>query len=268
MPEQLPAPPTIDPNVQYALAYLLQAISSGSLAPPAIEPVLEAAPQPELVRKTKRQLPRTLSRTEMEQLLSVVIARPISPTRLRDRCILELMYRAGLRVSEVIGLETRDIDTEQGTVRIAAGKSGDRTAWFDVATVGPLIEEWKRTKSQLGLDRSPWLFCTTRCGHYSPKRGKIRSEPGGQVNVRTVQVAIKRFAKRAGIEGAAVPRRVTPHVLRHTFATELVEENTNIRHVQKRLGHRHLNTTEIYTHVMDADLMREAQRRVHPLAGE
>jgi integrase/recombinase XerD len=258
---EIQEPPLSLEEVTYAFGVLRRLLGlEATFTPP-----LQMLPPPK-PKTTKRRLPRTLSREEMERLLRVPDSSP-SPTRLRDRCMLELMYRAGLRVGEVVNLETRDVDTERGTVRIVNAKTGDRSAWFDAETVGPLIERWKAKKEELGL-RSSWLFCTTRGGRYSPTKGKIRSEPGGKVDVRTVQIAIKRYAKRAGIDGAEIPRRITPHVLRHTFASELVEENMNIRKVQKRLGHEHLNSTQVYTHVMDADLMREAQKRAHPLADE
>jgi site-specific recombinase XerD len=213
--------------------------------------------------RRKRTLPKTLSQTEVDALLSAIDTKRSGVVRVRDRCMLELMYRAGLRVGEVVKLEPRDVAIGEnvGTVRIVDGKGGDGTAYFDPGSLEPLLTKWLRVREALGLDHSRWLFCTIRGGRYSPTKGKIRSKPGQQVNVRTVQLAIKRYAKRAGIEGWDVPRRVTPHVLRHTFATELLDEGLHLREVQAALRHAHLQTTATYLHVHDPALAQKIGAR-------
>lgn len=206
-----------------------------------------------VIRKNKkRRLPQTVSREEAAAIFGQLDLRTVCG--LRDRCMYELMYRAGLRVSETCDLEPRDVDTERGRVRIVDGKGGDGTAYFDPASVSPLIEEWKRTRRRLGFASSPYLFCTikrtnTRLG------GPV--EPGGRLSPRHLEGKLKRLAKRAGMD----PAKVWPHVLRHTFATEILEERGNVRQVQKLLRHRNLATTEIYTHVVDTDLEDTVHKR-------
>jgi integrase/recombinase XerD len=200
------------------------------------KPRNHAGSRPTRVRvRRKRRLPKTISRDEAGRLLAACNLR--APTGLRDRVMLELMYRAGLRVGEVVRLEPRDVGAK--TVRVLDGKGGDGTAYFDPASVTPLLEEWKRERKRRGL--SGPLFCTLK---------------GGPVSVRQVEAMVKRRAKRAGITST-----VTPHVLRHTFATELLEEHYNIREVQEALRHADVSTTMIYTHVYDAQLSNKIARR-------
>lgn len=189
-------------------------------------------------RRKKRRLPKTVSREEANAIFAACNLR--SPTGLRDRCMLELMYRAGLRVGEVCNLEPRDVDGK-GVVRIIDGKGGDGTAYFDAPSVTPLLEEWKRERKRLKVPAGAPLFCTLK---------------GGKVSVRQVEAMVKRRARRAGVTAY-----VTPHVFRHSFATELLEEGFNIRQVQEAVRHRELETTMIYTHVYDAQLRNKIQRR-------
>jgi site-specific recombinase XerD len=195
-------------------------------------------------KSRKRRLPKTITRDEAHALMQAPNLR--APTGLRNRCMFELMYRAGLRVGEVCALELRDVDLARGRVRVLAGKSGDRTAYFDPGSVTPLIDRWKERRRLLGVPKEAPLFCTLK---------------GGRVSTEQVRQTVHRAALRAGIN----PRKVTPHVLRHTFATELLEEGVHVRKVQELLGHRDLSTTEVYLHIVDADLdevMRKRKRYV------
>jgi site-specific recombinase XerD len=190
-------------------------------------------------RERKRKLPKTISRDEAAALMKAPNLQ--APTGLRNRCVLELMYRAGLRVGEVLALKPRDVNVRAGTIRVLDGKGGDGTAYFDVERVRPLLEEWKRERKRLGAGSEAPLFCTLK---------------GGPVSVRYVEQMVDRMAKRAGVKS-----HCTPHVLRHTFATELLDEQVNLRQVQEALRHKDLSTTEIYTHVLDVDLRDRIQRR-------
>jgi len=190
--------------------------------------------------RAKLRLPKTLSRTEVEQLMGVFNLK--APTGLRDRCMFELMYRAGLRVSEVCALEVRDVDLARGTIRVTDGKGGDGTAYFDSASVADLITRWKDRRKLLGVGKRAPLFCTLKGGPVSPTQLRDKA---------------KRIARRAGID----PKKVTPHVLRHTFATELLDEGFNIRKVQEAVRHADLSTTMLYTHVLDSELRNEIQKR-------
>jgi site-specific recombinase XerD len=185
----------------------------------------------------KRKLPKILTRDEARALLAAPNVR--YPTGLRNRCMLELMYRAGLRVSEVCALKPRDVDLAKGTIRIHDGKGGDGTAYFDAETLRLLIDQWKGRRRT--LPKSDFLFCTL---------------VGGKVSTRYMQQMTGRMAKRAGITA-----RCTPHTLRHTFATELLDEGANIRQVQEALRHSDVSTTMIYTHVLDTQLRSIIRKR-------
>lgn len=185
----------------------------------------------------KRKLPKILTRDEVRALLDAPNLR--YPTGLRNRCILEIMYRAGLRVGEVCALKPRDVDLRRGVARVHDGKGGDGTAYFDAETLRVLIEQWKTIRRT--LPKSEHLFCTL---------------DGGPVSVRYVQQMVKRMAKRAGITAVC-----TPHILRHTFATELLEEGFSLREVQDAVRHADVSTTQIYTHVLDEQLRTKIQSR-------
>jgi integrase/recombinase XerD len=176
-------------------------------------------------KSRKRKIPKTLTRAEVRALLGACVLR--YPTGLRDRCMLELMYRAGLRVSEVCALRPEDVNTERGEIHIVDGKSGDSTAYFDPApsfdgrTIAALLERWRALRADLGFGDCPWLFCTIK-GSLTVKGG--RKYPGRPVSRRAVQRMTKRRAAKAGID----PTRVTPHRLRHTYCTELLEDGFSI----------------------------------------
>lgn len=197
-----------------------------------------AAPTSSGSPRRKRRLPKILTRDEAAALLAAPNLR--APTGLRNRCMLELMYRAGLRVGEVVKLQVRDVDAK-GTVRVFDGKGGDGTAYFDPESVWAILEDWKRERRRLGLTSSSTLFCTLA---------------GGPVSVRYVEQMVARMKKRAGITSIC-----TPHVLRHSFATELLDEGFHIREVQEAVRHADLSTTMIYTHVLDSNLRRKIQKR-------
>lgn len=208
------------------------------------------------VRSKKRgqRLPTVLTEAEVEALLAQV--NPRSTTGLRNRAMLAAMLGAGLRVSEVVALMPRDIDLEQGTIRVNLGKgSKDR-----VVVVGPETTEWLRAwrekRAALGLSgRSP-VFCAIR-------RTPLGSEIGQGITARTVQRLIRRLAQEAGID-----KQVTPHVLRHTYATQLLDQGCNIREVQEQLGHSDVSTTMIYTHVNPTALREKIQGKAPAEADE
>ncbi len=184
-----------------------------------------------------RRLPRYMSEEEVERLL----AAPDVRTRagLRDRCMLELMYATGLRVSEIAGLTLAGLDMAAGFVRVT-GKGGRER-------IVPFGEEAGRWLSRW-LERRPsgsaFLF---------PGRG------GRPMTRQNIWQRIRMHARAAGIR--PLP---SPHTLRHAFATHLLNHGADLRAVQMLLGHAHVTTTEIYTHVTRARL-REAVERNHPL---
>lgn len=187
-----------------------------------------------------RELPKILSTGEIAALMAA--PNLDCPTGLRNRCMLELMYRSGLRVSETCGLHMRDIDFDDGVIQLRAAitkGSVDAVAYFD-GSVGPLLERWKAERRRFGA-RRPHLFTTLQ---------------GGPIDRRYCWSMMRRYARRAGIE-----RDVHPHMLRHTYATALLREGFDLREVQQLLRHADIRTTTIYTHLFEHELHRKVRRR-------
>jgi integrase/recombinase XerD len=191
-----------------------------------------------------RTVPRTLSPSEAERLVEV--AAGTTPRAMRDRALVELLYGAGLRVSEAVGLVKASVDLEGRLVRVV-GKGGKER----LVPLGRPAAEALRRYMALGrphLDRRhrPDLFLNAR---------------GGALTRAGVFLILRRLADRAGLE----PGRVHPHLLRHSFATHLLEGGADLRSVQEMLGHADVSTTERYTHVSDRH-RRDAYFRAHPHA--
>jgi site-specific recombinase XerD len=200
----------------------------------------EAAPPPPVPKKKsrKRKLPKVISRDEVARMFDA--CGRSTPKQLRDYCMLLLMYRAGLRVGEVVALTPRDVDIEEGIVRIYDGKGGDGTAYVrDIETAAPILREWIDARAAWAKLDSP-LFCTST---------------GAPVTVRYIQRLVLRLKQAAQIEG-----KLTPHVLRHTFATELLQDGFDLRQVQEAVRHANVATTEIYTHIHHEQLHRSITR--------
>ena len=202
----------------------------------------------------KRKLPKILSATEVERLLKA--ADDGSGRGVRDRLALELMYSAGLRVGEVVKLTPRDVERE-GIIRVYDAKGGDGTAYFPPDRVLPLLDQWLAV-------RSGWVGDLNAFGGVARGAPLFVHETGQGISVRYLQRLLKKLKLELGIEG-----RCTPHVLRHTFATQLLGEGFTISQVQATLRHANLQTTAIYLHVRDDELLRRMQRRgMSPLLSE
>ena len=191
-----------------------------------------------------RKLPRALSPAETERLIEA--ATGSTPRTLRDRALVELLYGAGLRVSEAVGLEKSAVDLDERIVR-AFGKGAKER----LVPLGRPAAEAVRRYLALGrphLDRRyrPELFLNAR---------------GGPLTRAGAFLILRRLAEKAGLE----PERVHPHLLRHSFATHLLEGGADLRSVQEMLGHADLGTTELYTHVSDRR-RREVYFQAHPHA--
>ena len=197
----------------------------------------------DLPRRTRR-LPRTLSPGEAERLVEA--ARGTTPRALRDHALVELMYGAGLRVSEAVGLERGGVDLDDRFVR-TVGKGGKER----VVPIGRQAAEALRRYLAHGrphLDRRhrPELFLNAK---------------GGPLSRAGAFLILRKLAGKAGLD----PERVHPHLLRHSFATHLLEGGADLRSVQEMLGHADLATTELYTHVTDRR-RRDAYFQAHPHA--
>ena len=190
-----------------------------------------------------RRIPTVLTDEEVEQLIAQVAKK--SATGLRNRALLTAMLGAGLRVGEVVALMPRDLElyTDHPLIRVRRGKGAkDRTIPIDEETCGPL-RAWTEKRRDLGLNAHGPFFCAIRTSGFGGERGKA-------ISVRNVQETVKRLAVKAGIE-----KPVTPHTLRHGYATRMLRRpGFTTRDVQELLGHSNVSTTEIYTHVDEARL--------------
>jgi len=180
------------------------------------------------------RLPKIISQEEAAALLAVPNVG--CPTGLRNRVILEVMYRAGLRVSEVVKLKPGDIRRKTGELEIRNGKGGkDRVVPVDDETMS-WLERWERARPKAG-----GRFFTTL--------------QGGRLSTRYLGQMVDRCAEKAGLDR----KRVSPHVLRHSYATEKLDAGFTIREVQELLGHANVSTTQIYTHVSPKSLREKVQ---------
>jgi integrase/recombinase XerD len=191
-----------------------------------------------------RRLPRTLSPGEAERLVEA--AGGTTPRALRDQALVELLYGAGLRVSEAVGLERGGVDLEERLVR-TVGKGGkERVVPVGRSAVEALRRYLARGRPHLDRRHRPELFLNAQ---------------GGPLTRAGAFLILGRLAEKAGLEAG----RVHPHLLRHSFATHLLEGGADLRSVQEMLGHADLATTELYTHVTDRR-RREAYFAAHPHA--
>jgi integrase/recombinase XerD len=194
--------------------------------------------------KRRRTLPRTLSPGEAERLIEA--ATGTTPRSLRDRALVELLYGAGLRVSEAVGLERSAVDLEQRIVRAVGKGSKERVVPIGREATEALRRYLARGRPYLDRRHRPELFLNAR---------------GGALTRAGAFLILRRLAGAAGLE----PERVHPHLLRHSFATHLLEGGADLRSVQEMLGHADLATTELYTHVSDRR-RRELYFQAHPHA--
>jgi integrase/recombinase XerD len=191
-----------------------------------------------------RKLPRTLSPGEAERLVEA--ANGTGPRDLRDRALVELLYGAGLRVSEAVGLEKNGVDLEERLVRSIGKGDKERIVPLGRSAADALRRYLSRGRPFLDSRHRPDLFLNAR---------------GGPLTRAGAFLILRRLAEKAGLE----PARIHPHLLRHSFATHLLEGGADLRSVQEMLGHADLATTELYTHVTDRR-RRELYFQAHPHA--
>ena len=192
--------------------------------------------------KLPRSLPRSLSEDEVEALLA---APPLdTPQGVRDRAMLETLYASGLRVSELVGLKTVQVSLDMGVVRVLGKGSKERLTPLGQEAID-WIERYQREArpALLGARKSDALFVTTR---------------GGPMTRQGFWGLVKRYAAAAGIS-----RAISPHTLRHAFATHLINHGADLRVVQLLLGHADITTTQIYTHVA-RERLKALHRKHHP----
>ncbi len=194
--------------------------------------------------KAFRALPRYLTAAQVEDLLAAPdVARPLG---LRDRAILEVMYATGLRASEVIGLRAENLDMDLGIVRVMGKGRKERLVPLGKVARGWVERYLAEARGTLTRKRqAPTLFVNHR---------------GGSLSRMGLWGIVRRHAVTAGVE-----RILTPHVLRHSFASHLLERGADLRSLQAMLGHADISTTQIYTHVT-RERLRQLYDQFHPRA--
>ena len=191
--------------------------------------------------KAARQLPKALDADRVAALLEI---RGSGPLAVRDRAMLELIYSAGLRLAEVVGLDLADLSIPEGLVDVT-GKGGKQRLVPVGRQARSALEQWLATRADLARAGETALFVSRR---------------GTRLGRRSVQVRLARWAVAQGL-----PVHVHPHMLRHSFATHLLESSGDLRAVQELLGHADISTTQVYTH-LDFQHLAEVYDKSHPRA--
>lgn len=209
---------------------------------------LDVASLVELPRQARR-LPDTLEPESVERLLEAPDASTLAG--LRDRALLELLYACGLRISEAVGLDVEDLSTEGAYVRVI-GK-GDRERLVPVGE--PALEALGRYIDEVRPK-------SVRAGRTPDARGGplFVSARGGRLGRQAAWEIVRRAGRTAGL-----PEHISPHTLRHSFATHLLQGGADLRVVQELLGHASINTTQLYTH-LTGPRIKEVYARAHPRA--
>jgi integrase/recombinase XerD len=197
----------------------------------------------QLPRRT-RKLPRTLSGSEVKRLIEA--ASGVSPRALRDRALVELLYGAGLRISEAMAIEKGGVDLEERLVRVVGKGGKERIVPVGRQAVESLERYLGRGRPHLDTRHRAELFLNAK---------------GGALTRAGAFLILRKLAAAAGLE----PGRAHPHLLRHSFATHLLEGGADLRSVQEMLGHADLGTTELYLHVSDKR-RQESYFAAHPHA--
>lgn len=181
--------------------------------------------------RLERRLPKVMADTSVVDLVSA--PQGDAPASLRDRAILEVLYAAGVRVSELARLDVRDVDLAEGTLRVTGKGNKQRIVLFGGPAARALVAYLREGRPRLARGKAePALFL---------------NRDGGRLSVRAVQILVRQYGTAAGIR-----ERAHPHLLRHTFATHLLDGGADVRVVQELLGHARATTTQIYTHVTEA----------------
>ena len=198
---------------------------------------------PILPPRVDQRLPDTLNEAEVKRLIESVNG--TEPLDRRDRAIIELFYAAGLRLSELTNARLENLDTETGFIRVTGKGNKTRLAPVGKAALAALHVYLEHARPALVKARTQsWIFISRR---------------GGQLSIERVQELLKERAAQAGMD----PKRIHPHLLRHSFATHLLGHGADLRVIQEMLGHADIATTQIYTHVDDRRL-KAVHKQFHP----
>jgi len=192
----------------------------------------------------ERRLPKVMSLAEIERLLAQ--PDPSTPLGLRDKAMLEVLYATGLRVTELVDLNMNDVDLLEGFVRCMGKGSKERVVPMGEIAVLSLKAYLEQGRSELVTDLE--------------EQALFVNQEGARMSRQSVWKLVKKYARQAEIR-----KEVTPHTIRHSFATHLLEHGADIRAVQEMLGHADISTTQIYIHVTK-DRLKEVYAKSHPRA--
>ena len=195
--------------------------------------------------KRSQRLPKVLKLSDVKKLLQLPLHISSSPDAMRDAAMLQIAYASGLRVSEIIGLDVEDIDFTVGSVRCLGKGSKERMVPVHRIALDSIDRYVRRGRTTFKQQESKALFLNRR---------------GTRLTRQGFWVIVKKYAKLIGLENS-----ITPHTLRHSFATHLLEGGASIRHVQELLGHASISTTQIYTH-LTVEFVRDQYDNAHPRA--
>ncbi len=204
--------------------------------------------------KLGKRLPKFLTREQMEELLNAPMSclpsdEPLGSIKrieaLRDRAILETFYSSGLRISELCGLHVEDIDWDGFFLRVMGKGRKERHTPVGTLALKAIRAYWDSLRVPPGVGQPAFL---------------ARSDATHAVSPRTCQRRMKTYLARAGLDPS-----MSPHKLRHSYATHLLDAGADLRSMQEMLGHKHLSSTQVYTHVT-AERLKEAYEKAHPRA--
>jgi integrase/recombinase XerC len=191
--------------------------------------------------KSPRHLPATLDVDTIAQLLDIPCDTPLA---IRDKAIMELFYSSGLRLSELATLQWDQVDLPSGMATVT-GK-GNRSRMVPIGRIAAdALLEWRKARAQFASFEEPNVFV---------------SQQGNPIATRTIQARIRHWAKHQGM-----PQNIYPHLLRHSFASHMLESSGDLRAVQELLGHADISTTQIYTH-LDFQHLAKVYDKAHPRA--
>lgn len=192
-----------------------------------------------------RYLPETLGVEEVEALLDA--AGGDGPEGRRDRAMMELLYASGMRVGELVSIDLGDMELEQGFVRCFGKGSKERIVPVHAGAVEAIGDYLREGRAELATKRSD--------------RAVFLNRKGGRLTRQGIWLILRRLSAKAGIQ-----KRITPHTLRHSFATHLLRGGASLRNVQELLGHASISTTQVYTH-LTSEHVRAEYEKAHPRAG-
>ncbi|RRD39081.1 tyrosine recombinase [Leptotrichia sp. OH3620_COT-345] len=195
--------------------------------------------------KFEKELPNVLSKEDIDRLRNVVNTEKL--TGIRDRLIIELLYSSGIRASELIDLSEYMINIDEREIRVIGKGNKERITFFSENSKKWLEKYIEEKKKKYANYNKNTIFTNSK---------------GEKLTTRSLRRLIADYAKKAEIN-----KEVTPHVFRHTFATELLNNGVDIRYLQELLGHSSISTTQVYTHVSKA-LLKDVYMNTHPLAKE